>query len=333
MKNQIKHVTMPLELKAGGPEGSVQACFSTFGIVDKDSDVVLASAFTEGQAVPMCWGHEWNQPVGRGIIHVQPDRAIFDGQFFLETQAGQEAYKTVKAMGDLQEYSWGFSVLDSSYETRDGQPVRVIKQAKVYEVSPVLVGAGENTGTLAIKAVDFNTVQATAQAQEDLWDLRWEMQSALRESVGSILEDDMLDTPTKLAMIRTSCAQYADALVGWANQALALVSQGIDVELDGLDDRDHKGLTLKEHSEAALAAAKDVVSRFAVLATNLTKEGRAISQTRLDRMGTVRDMMRQMADELDAMMTEANPPAKATLPIDYLERRLRASALSLATLN
>ncbi|MGN6754841.1 MAG: HK97 family phage prohead protease [Thermomicrobiales bacterium] len=54
-------------------------------------------------------------------------------------------------MGDLQEYSWGFRVLDSDYAERDGQDVRVITKAEVYEVSPVLVGANRQTGTLALK--------------------------------------------------------------------------------------------------------------------------------------------------------------------------------------
>ena len=169
---KIERKIISLELKEG-EEGGLVACFSTFGIVDKDLDVVEASAFTPGQEVPLTWSHDWSAPVGKGTILVETDRALFSGRFFTETQAGQEAYKTVKAMGRLQQYSWGFSVLDSVFETRDGQPVRVIKKAQVYEVSPVLVGAGENTRTLAIKAHELAAVKAavpykaTAKAPED----------------------------------------------------------------------------------------------------------------------------------------------------------------------
>jgi len=68
---------------------------------------------------------------------------------------GQEAYKLVKAMGDLQQWSFGFQVDDAEEGqfTKDGQStnVRYIKSATVYEVSPVLVGANQLTHTLSVK--------------------------------------------------------------------------------------------------------------------------------------------------------------------------------------
>ncbi len=340
MKKERK--TLSLELKDGDQAGAVVACFSTFDVVDKDRDVVLASAFTPGQEVPLTWSHDWSQIVGKGVIRVETDRAIFDGAFFLETQAGLEAYKTVKAMGSLQEYSWGFSVVDSSYETRDGKSVRIIKQAKVYEVSPVLVGAGENTRTLAIKspdpeprfkAADFATTFEQALTAEQLNEARWDIDRAWRISFNSILNDQNLDTTAKLSLIRVSGAQYIEALAGWSAQVLTVAPTAIsEVMYYGLEDTDHKGQPFADHLETVLAAVKGMTDRASSLAELRRKEGRAISQSRLDRMATVRDQMRQMADELDAMMTEVNPPVKASIPLDYLERRLRASALSLASL-
>jgi HK97 family phage prohead protease len=148
---EIKRFRAGLAAKAGGEPGSVQAVFSTFDVVDSDGDVVLATTFTPGQSVPMTWAHNWQLPVGKGAIRVLRDAAMFDGAFFLETDAGAEAYKTVKAMGDLQEWSWGFRVIDAAFEQRDAQLIRVIKTAEVFEVSPVLVGAGIGTYTAAIK--------------------------------------------------------------------------------------------------------------------------------------------------------------------------------------
>lgn len=147
----LKRIQTPVELKADDA-GAVTAVFSTFNVVDKDGDVVLSTALTHGQPVPMTWSHDWSQPVGRGTVRVEEARALFDGHFFLDTSAGQEAYKTVKAMAELQEWSWGFRILDAAWEERDGDLVRVIKRAEVFEVSPVLVGAGENTQTLSVKS-------------------------------------------------------------------------------------------------------------------------------------------------------------------------------------
>lgn len=139
-----------IELKAD-VEGAVRAVFSTFDVIDADQDIVLASAFTHGQEVPMVWAHDWSRPVGKGAVLVEEHQAVFDGAFFLDTAAGLDAYRTVKAMGPLQQWSWGFRVLDASYEERDAEWVRVIKRAEVYEVSPVLVGAGVGTHTQSVK--------------------------------------------------------------------------------------------------------------------------------------------------------------------------------------
>jgi len=147
--HDIKHLDVTFKADEAG---AVTAVFSTFNIVDKGGDIVLPSAIAHGQAVPMVWHHDWTTPIGKGVIRVETDRAIFEGAFFLDTQAGQEAYKTVKAMGDLQQWSWAARVVDAAYEQRDGEFVRVIKKTEVFEVSPVLVGEGENTHTLSIKS-------------------------------------------------------------------------------------------------------------------------------------------------------------------------------------
>lgn len=156
------HKTFKAEM---GGDGAVTAVVSTFGIVDSDGDVVRQSAFTDGQEVPMVWSHDWADPVGKGTISVQPDRAIFNGQFFMDTQRGAEAFKTVRAMGGLQEWSWGFRVLDAEVsDAPDGQETnswygpgkaQYINRTEVFEVSPVLVGANRQTGTLDIKSADY----------------------------------------------------------------------------------------------------------------------------------------------------------------------------------
>ncbi len=168
---KTKRLTLPAELKADGDEGSLSAVFSTFNVVDSDGDVVVPSAFTAGQEVPLVWSHDWARPVGKGTINVTPEHAVFDGRFFTETSWGQDAYQTVKALGSLQEYSWGFRVLDAEPGEMNGQPVRFIKRAEVFEVSPVLVGANRETYTLALKGHDlsFDDHSDRVQGAVDEW--------------------------------------------------------------------------------------------------------------------------------------------------------------------
>lgn len=156
MDKEFKSVNFALDTEA---EGKVEAVFSVFNTVDSDGDVVvpnsLKSAWGESKEVPMVWSHKWESPIGKATISQDSEKAVAKGEFFLDTDAGQEAYKLVKAMGDLQQWSFGFQVDDAEEGqfTKDGQStnVRYIKSATVYEVSPVLVGANQLTHTLSVK--------------------------------------------------------------------------------------------------------------------------------------------------------------------------------------
>ena len=151
--------TATLKASAGAAdEGTLEATFSRFGVIDRDGDVVLASAVPTNTDIMMVWNHRWDMPIGRGVIRNDGQRAIFSGRFFLETTAGMEAYKTVKASGNLQQYSWGFQVLDSEWGNKDGRKVRFIKQTLPIEVSPVLIGSNQHTGTLQIKEANRTDV-------------------------------------------------------------------------------------------------------------------------------------------------------------------------------
>lgn len=140
-----------LELKADA--GSVRAVFSTFNVIDKDGDVTLPGAFMQGQAVRLMPAHKTGEPaIGKGTISSEHDRAIFDGKFNLNQIAGREWYESVKDQGDLQEWSYGFSILEAEPGAVGGVKVRVLKRLQVHEVSPVMLGAGVGTETLAIKS-------------------------------------------------------------------------------------------------------------------------------------------------------------------------------------
>jgi HK97 family phage prohead protease len=148
---EVKHLTTSAVLKADGDDGAIEAVFSTFNVIDRGGDIVLPGAIEHGKEVGMVWAHDWSKIVGKGTTEVTPERAVYKGQFFLDTTAGMDAYRTVKNMGALQAFSWGFLIKDAAYEQRDGEAVRLIKSTEMFEVSPVLVGEGRGTGTLALK--------------------------------------------------------------------------------------------------------------------------------------------------------------------------------------
>ncbi|MEU8849053.1 HK97 family phage prohead protease [Streptomyces sp. NPDC048564] len=145
-----------VELKSTG-KGEVMATFSVFNEVDSDLDVVLPGAMPDGLEVPMsAFNHKsWEDqlPVGKGVVSVDGRRATFTAKFF-DTTGGRDTYETLKQLGSLARWSWGFDVIDSERGTFNGQRVRFIKKVRLFEVSPVLRGANDNTRTLAIKSAD-----------------------------------------------------------------------------------------------------------------------------------------------------------------------------------
>ena len=175
-KKQIEFKTIDDE------KGEVEAVFSVFNNVDTDGDVVLPGSIKSGfkdNQVPMVFAHKWDQPIGKGIIESDDEKATFRGSFFMGTEAGREAYNLAKEMGDLQEWSFGFRIND--YESgkfkKDGEEtefdVRFLKDLEVYEVSPVLVGANRETYTLAIKSGEeaiYESSEEKAAMDEDIFD-------------------------------------------------------------------------------------------------------------------------------------------------------------------
>jgi HK97 family phage prohead protease len=155
MNNESKNIDIELKDESG----QVEAVFSLFNSLDSDGDVVVPGAVKSGfknDQVPMVWSHKWDMPIGKGTIAQDDDKAIFKGEFFMDTESGKEAYNLVKNMGDMQQWSFGYKVNDSEFEKfkdSDGTTnARYLKDLTVYEVSPVLVGANQDTYTLAIKS-------------------------------------------------------------------------------------------------------------------------------------------------------------------------------------
>jgi phage head maturation protease len=161
-------LTEKLELKSivtfevkDAEKGDVEAIIATLGVVDKDEDIIRKDAIPDGSKVSMSsYGHDamfGDAPVGKGTIHVDGNKAVFTGRMFLATQRGRETFETLKEMGSDQQWSFGFRILGaevpSEAEKRQGAR-RILTKLDAFEVSPVIVGAGVGTRTLAVKALD-----------------------------------------------------------------------------------------------------------------------------------------------------------------------------------
>ncbi len=155
---ETKRFQSPLKLLGDdAPEGSFEVVFSTFNVRDLGDDVTLPSFFTDGQELAMApWGHDWwDLPPAKGVVRVGEKDARLVGQFFMDTQAGQEHYRTVKHLGSLQEWSFGFDTLKShtgDFDDGVDRQVRFLEEGELFEVSPVLIGMNRDTYTVGIKS-------------------------------------------------------------------------------------------------------------------------------------------------------------------------------------
>lgn len=144
-----------------GSEGDVLVAFAKADgeTIDKDQHITDPGAFPAKRVPISAYGHtSWPEkgarlPVGITEIGEDNGEAIARGRFLVDTTHGRDTYLTVKALGELQEWSYGYRILAHAKEkASDGRAVTRLKKLDVYELSPTLVGAGVGTRTLAIKS-------------------------------------------------------------------------------------------------------------------------------------------------------------------------------------
>lgn len=140
-----------IESKSEDDKGLIEAYVSIFDNIDLCQDVIVKGAFAESLAKKLpkgVWSHDWDKPIAKTLTASEDDKGLLiKGQFNLDTQRGKEAYSDIK-FGLIDEFSIGFRVLDDEWR-EDG--IRVIKKARLYEWSPVLVGANPDTELVDIK--------------------------------------------------------------------------------------------------------------------------------------------------------------------------------------
>ena len=199
--------------------GKGRAVFATFDQVDKDGDVTLPGAFGN-QSCKVCAAHQWElPPIGAAKVSESGSDAIADFQLNMEMTAAQEWYKSMKfnsENGLVQEFSYGFHIDKESFGEREGKQVRILEKLSVFEISPVLLGAGMNTRLLAMKSDEscrledhFETVE---KAYAELIE-RVEGLAALRREKGKDLGDVNKSRLQELLDRKNSLTERVQALL------------------------------------------------------------------------------------------------------------------------
>jgi hypothetical protein len=346
MKPDMK-TFFPLKAEFNDEQGLFRAVFATLNVVDKDDDLTLPGAFGE-QRVPVgAYGHSsWHGelPVGKGRIFEEGEEAIVEGRFFLDTDLGKNTYRTIKAMGDLQEWSYALPEIDYEMREENGRRIRVLKKIKVGEVSPVLLGAGENTRTLDIKSGLKRAISSHSTSTDDgAWDAGANEKRVRKDESISYYrriyawQDPDGEVGNKSTYKFIHHFVSADGDPGAASTRAC--SNGIAV-LNGarggtnIPDADRQGvwrhlakhlrdadkeppelrsldtlpqdMKLLDHLELVLADVDEVIERLREVKSMRESRGRDISEATVERMSVLVDVLGEAAKELKRLQ-EAEP--------------------------
>ena len=154
-------------------QGIVECFVAGIGNKDSVGDIVATGAFTKSlqrRKPRVVWGHSWNDPIGKVLeIYEVPNTdnrlpmkmkmAGIGGlfarvQFNLNSEKGREAFAMVAFFGEEQEWSIGYKTLRAQFDQKS--QANIIYELELYEVSPVLHGANQLTGTISVKSEELS---------------------------------------------------------------------------------------------------------------------------------------------------------------------------------
>lgn len=162
MGTPMTMLSKSMQIEALDEAGKGLARIAVLSAIDHDGDTYLPGAFGwkagGSQWAQILPAHDrWACPLGKARVYEEGDAAFAELFLNLDTEEGRNWHAALKfdlAKGNaIQEWSYGFDVLDADFEIRGDQRVRKLKKLDVHEVSPVLKGAGIGTRTIDLKGL------------------------------------------------------------------------------------------------------------------------------------------------------------------------------------
>ena len=227
--NEKHHKHLSFKVTSTSDSGEIEAIVSVFGNVDSYNEAVMPGAFAESLSVKLpkgVWMHEWDEPVAttteaRELMPYDPllpqeikanGGLYIKGQFYPDITDSWQAFLKIKA-GLVDEFSIGYSVQD--YQVIDGV-VQLLK-IKLFEWSPVLIGANPATAVLSVKS-KMNFKDDLQVFQEDIHRLigRVKDRKDFREKAGRVFSqanvDEIIGIADSLDEISTLTAEESQSL-------------------------------------------------------------------------------------------------------------------------
>lgn len=150
----MEEKTFPFDIKAVTEEGTFEGYAAIFGKPDALGEVIAKGAFNqtlarEGKSRPLLWYHDPRNPLGTVELEVDDKGLKVKGEFDLNVQAAKEKHSLMKKKA-IKGLSFGFNTIKDIW---DGT-TRILKEIKLFEISPVTFYAHPDALVTAVKQWD-----------------------------------------------------------------------------------------------------------------------------------------------------------------------------------
>jgi HK97 family phage prohead protease len=128
------------ELKASG-DNYFEGYASVFGNIDSHEDVIEYGAFTKTikenrNRIKILWQHDMTEPIGLPEVMEEDSKGLYVKGKISMTDTGIKALTLIKD-GVINEMSIGFDIIKKDYSKLGNKDVRVLKEIRLWEFSPV----------------------------------------------------------------------------------------------------------------------------------------------------------------------------------------------------
>lgn len=196
----MKYKSFPTQWKATGTEGEIEAWVSVYDNVDSYGDRVRFGAFSNSIAEfapALVWQHDLTVPIGKTVAIEEvpagdsrlPENIrgngglLAKGLLNLNTTAGRDAYEHIK-FGSVNQYSFGYDEVVTS-PNADG--TKNLDEVKIYEWSPVTLGANGLTQTQSVKNMRIEDKLAALSTLVDNAEEHVHAFADMRQKAGRVL--------------------------------------------------------------------------------------------------------------------------------------------------
>ncbi|MBC3889506.1 hypothetical protein GH810_14425 [Acetobacterium paludosum] len=274
------------DVKMDGDMGTAVILLSPYNNIDLGYDRVMPSIATRnsGKKIPLLKQHQVGTEHGHMDLFSTSDGINANVTLYLEKNEGSiifpEAFqhyallKRAETDGVPVKYSIGYNTLDYKYVTEGKQTIRDLNDIDIMEGSRVtfpmnpmaqnvrgsvksLEGGEKLEFKIGAKAIMLND----ALEMGDLEQLRWQIQSALNESMASIMNDCDTNNVQKIALIDTTLTQYHQAMLDLCTKIINATEQ-MQKQLDATELVEKASSIFMREIKAGAAISKPNAERL-----------------------------------------------------------------------